>query len=144
MKYAEFRRMIKDMNYKLEETETLIYVRKKLTNQPIAYVSKEKRFTFIVYAAFGELNQSDQEELFYLVTELSKKPIEDREEEKQYRLKFENNLKEIYVLFDELKSDWDYYSNGKFIGQKSRKAIFTESELKKIDETGFVREEVTE
>ena len=143
MKYSEFRSIVKDMNYNLEETETGIKVRKKVLNRPIAYVGKEKRFIFSVYTVFDELKEAEQEELFYLVTELAKTPLEKRKEEKQYRLKFENNLKEIYVLFNESTSDWTYYDNGKFVGNKNKKAIFTESELKDIDETGFVREEVT-
>lgn len=143
MKYSEFRRVVEDMNYNLEE-ETALVVREKVTDRPIVYVGRESRFAFSLYTRFHELKESEQEDLFNLVTELSKTPIGEREEEKRYRLKFENNLKEIYVLFDKIKADWEYYNNGKFIGDKNRKAIFTESELQDVDETGFTREEVVE
>jgi hypothetical protein len=145
MKYSEFKGIVSDMNYDIRETGSDIQVRTEQPSVPVALVSKTSRFMLSTFNAyFEELKEAEKEDLFYLVTELAKTPLEEREEEKRYRLKFENNLKEIYVLFDESKSEWDYYDNGKFIGNKNRKSIFTESELEHIDETGFVREEVTE
>ena len=142
MKYSEFRRMIKDMNYKLEETETLIYVRKKLTNQPIALVGKDKRFIFSFYTIFNELKEAEQEELFYLVIELAKTPPEERKDEKKYRLKFIGHVDDGCCYLN-ISTKGTKTMNTKH-EDEGYKTIFTGSELENIDETGFIREEVTE
>ena len=142
MKYSEFRRLVKDVNFNLEETEATIYVREKVTNRSIAYVGKDRRFVFSVYTAFDELREAEQEELFYLGTEISKTPLEEREEEKRYMLRVHvPQVGNPTVFLHKHKDSW--YLSGKkeklFI-----QSIFTESELENIDETGFIREEVTE
>lgn len=137
MKYSEFRRLVKDMNYDLGETKETIYVREKVMNRSIAYVGKDRRFIFSFYTVFDELRESEQEALFYLVTEIAKTSPEEREEIKLYRLKFVGHVDDGYeylnILMDKRAMD-----------VVSLATIFTESELKDIDETGFIREEVTE
>jgi hypothetical protein len=141
MKYSEFRRLVKDMNYNLEETEEVICVRKKVLDRPIARVGKDKRFIFSFYTAFEELKEAEQEDLFELLYRLAKTPLEEREEEKRYRLRFIGEVDDgcCYLNISRngtktfnTKSDDEWF-----------KTIFTESELKHIDEAGFIREEVT-
>jgi hypothetical protein len=141
MKYSEFRRLAKDMNYNLGETKWEIRVRKKDTNRLIAHVAKDKRFIFLTYAPFKDLNQSEQEELFHLLTELSSTPPEEREEEKRYRLIVDIPQLKPYKYLINYQGEW-ILSNG--IECSYGQTIFTESELCNINEKGFVREEVTE
>ena len=141
MKYSEFRRLAKDMNYNLGETKWEIRVRKKDTNRLIAHVAKDKRFIFLTYAPFKDLNQSEQEELFHLLTELSSTPPEERKEENRYRLRV--NFPQIngILYLCKYENDW-FLANG--IVCSCAQTIFTESELADINEKGFVREEVIE
>ena len=92
MRYADFRSLVKDMNCDLGETETEIYVKERISNRLIASVTKNKRFIFSTYPALKDLNQSEQEELFHLLTGIASTPTEEREEEKRYRLKLNVNV----------------------------------------------------
>jgi hypothetical protein len=146
MKYSEFEFFMNHVGLKINNfgSDKGFFVTNR-HNDAVAWISKiEMHKISTNWTEFGHLTKEEQEFVIKKCYELACTPLDEREEEKQYRLKFENNLKEIYVLFDESKSEWDYYDNGKFIGNKNRKSIFTESELEHIDETGFVREEVTE
>jgi membrane peptidoglycan carboxypeptidase len=144
MKYSEFEKEMNSLGFKVEHEEYGIVLRNARYG---ILLTLSKVEVFVIdsnFSAFTNEGSREKRTIIENAVKLASTPIEEREEEKQYRLKFENNLKEIYVLFNESTSDWTYYDNGKFVGNKNKKAIFTESELKDIDETGFVREEVTE
>ena len=143
MKYSEFKGIVSDMNYDIRETGSDIQVRTEQPSVPVALVSKTSRFMLSTFNAyFEELKEAEKEDLFYLVTELAKTPLEEREEEKRYRLRFIGEVDDgcCYLNISRngtktfnTKSDDEWF-----------KTIFTESELKHIDEAGFIREEVTE
>ena len=69
------------------ETNNTIYIQNSYKHN-IAYVEKSKRFEMVTAVDSDlALNNSGKEELFMLMTEYAKTPIEEREEQKKYKLK---------------------------------------------------------
>ena len=144
MKYSEFEKEMNSLGFKVEHKEFGVILR-NARDEILLTLSKVEVFVIDShFSAFTDEGSREKRTIIEKAVKLASTPIGEREDEKRYRLKFENNLKEIYVLFDKLNAEWDYYSKGELIIKKNKKSIFTESELEHIDETGFIREEVTE
>jgi len=143
MKYSEVKNKVEDRGYGYDDDGSVIEILDKESHWPIASISKLKPFAVsTAFLAFLSLDDIEKKVIGNLAFELAATPLKEREEEKRYRLKAENlpqigtnrylcNYEDVWVLSD--GDDTNY-----------NQAIFTESELEHIDETGFVREEVTE
>ena len=84
------------------------------------------------------------EGLYRRLTELAKTPLAEREEEKRYRLRIVANLGFMDdQRFLNLNIEREEYFISSARQSERIKTIFTESEIAKMDITGFVRVEVT-
>lgn len=110
----------------------------------LATVSSTARYSRDTrYTTFMALPDSDKRDLLDVVEEYSDTPVEDREDLKRYRLKADlpalTDTTELYLNL----IGGQYRLNSRD-NTASYKTIFTEDELRFINETGFTREEVIE
>jgi len=145
MKYSEFKEKMGNMGFQIKETEKQIVVFNTIGETAVLIpkyctYSLDTRFT-----GYERLNEMDREYIFYNANALASTPIEEREEEKRYRLKLTVNVLSggnLYLVKN-IKKNYLRLGHSNF-SSKYYQTYFTKSELKDIDETGFVREEVTE
>ena len=146
MKYSEFKREVEDMGFIYKEEQREIWVT-ELYGNIVLTIGKNVRFNVdTAYEPFDGLSENFREKLFDLSIRLSRTPLEDREYEKKYRLKLNapvlnGQTVKVYLNYS---YDLNKYIMACAASTDRIKTIFTESELKEIDETGFIREEVTE
>lgn len=87
MKYSEFKRDVEAMGFKIGICGGYIDVLDEY-DEPLLSVGTEYDFSICTdYSKFDELDKDNKKELFYLAVELASTPLEDREDEKRYRLK---------------------------------------------------------
>ena len=147
MKYSEFNHYWSDMELQYLEGEIFIYCDGVI----IGKVSKEYRYMMSThYAGFEELPLPVAVKLFADMAMLAETPLAEREEEKRYWLQ-----KIPVPLLDkegEKKWLWKYTGTAPSnvfgvdttkIDSKPYKTIFTESEIAKMDITGFQKVEVS-
>jgi len=97
------------------------------------------------FSAFTNEGSREKRTIIENAVKLASTPIEEREEEKRYRLKLTVNVLSggnLYLVKN-IKKNYLRLGHSNF-SSKYYQTYFTKSELKDIDETGFVREEVTE
>jgi len=140
MKYSEFIKNMGLFNLNVEISYGWVYVRDNDRNT-VCILSKDKAYLLDVnHTHFDNLDEFAKEVVFKNATILANTPPEEREEEKRYRLKANLPQAEPNNFLCLYGDDW-ILSDGEDTGYSQ--SVFTESELKYIDETGFVREEVT-
>ena len=143
MKYSEFEREVEREGFNVDRKSGTVYV--DSTTGTVMSISTDDLFMFgCDWSAFVHLNRDVQEKLFDLAYQLAKTPLAEREEEKRYWLRIVANLgfmndqrflnlnieREEYFICSARQSEWV-------------KTIFTESEIAKMDITGFQKVEVT-
>lgn len=153
MKTSEFKEAVEELGFKLEKTdneiESELNISLTSSNETLASISLKTRYDIFIY--FEDcpnlINEEEQKKLFYLSVAYASTPIAEREEEKRYLLKIEENLmnEKLYIYYD---TDFNRYRhivesnlNTKMGGVKT---VFTESELESMDLTGFEKVEVME
>jgi hypothetical protein len=144
MKYSEFKVEVEKMGFVVEDEGTPIYVDKSKNGETLVSIGKHKRFWLDPgWSGFNNLTEDQQLKLYDLAYQLVKTPLAEREEEKRYRLRLVANLgfrddqrflnlnieREEYFICSARQSEWV-------------KTIFTESEISKMDITGFKEDEV--
>ena len=89
MKTSEFIKAVKKLGYYPYEENVIIKVTRSQTNPTsFAHVSKKYQNVFTTdYFPFMELSNEKQVELLDVLIEYARTPIEEREEEKVYRLR---------------------------------------------------------
>ena len=146
MKYSEFKAEVEKMGCEVYDRGYDLSV--KRNTHIILTVNKNREFEFDnawnKWSGVGEIKSP----LFDIAYQLAKTPLAEREEEKRYWLRFTtptllkdlipNGYLNIHRESNELslssdKKDTEYF-----------KTIFTESEIAKMDITGFEKVEVTE
>ena len=136
MKYSEFNNDWSDMELQYLEGEIFVYC----DGVMIGKVSKEYRYMMSThYAGFEELPLPVAVKLFADMAMLAQTPLAEREEEKLYRVKFPNVTRSGNSIYLEKKQsskdkvgvDW---SHEDFIFEEPHSYIFTEQEIKDIDE----------
>ena len=137
MKYSEFNKKMSGRNLEVKETGEKIAVYNK-NGGAVVFISKYSMYSLDTrFNGFENLTEKEKNYVLYNANELAITPLEKREEEKRYRLKFVGHVDDGY--------EYLYILNGQramdIIGLAT---TFTESELEHMNETGFVREEVTE
>jgi hypothetical protein len=144
MKYSEFEFFMNHVGLKINDfgSDKGFFVTNR-HNDAIAWISKiEMHKISTNWTEFGRLTKDEQEFVIKKSYELACTPIEERQEEKRYRLKA--NLPQLQMSNIYLCAYNDSFVLTNTLTFSPAKTIFTESELEEIDETGFVREEVTE
>lgn len=143
MKYNVVKNKVENRGYGYNDDGSVIEFFDKESNWPIVSISKLKQFVVsTAFLAFLSLNDIEQKIIGNLAFELASTPLEEREEEKRYRLKA--NLPQLQMSNIYLCAYNDSFVLTNTLTFSPAKTIFTESELEEIDETGFIREEVTE
>ena len=106
----------------------------------VARVNRPSQQTEIVTFTFGS---ADRRELLNIISEYTGTPPEEREEEKRYYLRLITKLNfyghQKYLR--KLTADGEFYIAGPEESEASQ-SIFTESEIAKMDITGFQKVEV--
>lgn len=145
MKYSEFKAEVEKLGFGIKDKNDSTQI---MHNQKsLSIISKIKVAEIDTYELSpSDLSDSVKCELLRLGYELAKTPLADREEEKRYYLK-----KILIPLLRENDDKW--YSKPLLPNYRPRarrdreqnfqyQTIFTESEIKKMDITGFYKEEV--
>ena len=143
MRYSEFKRDVEKLD--LEVMSNQRYIDVAIDKTVFLEISKENQYTMNAdFWGFQFLASEVKRELFKIATELASTPLDEREDEKKYRLRLpfcEDNYSYLnqsgnrfYVADNELLS--------------SAKATFTKSEIEELKEKhnldSFVLEEVKE
>ena len=145
MKYSEFKAEVEKLGYTFFENKYEVRI---LDKGACKLIIIDKTDTHVIdpnNVSYITLSHKDKTELLDLACELAKTPLAEREEEKRYRLRIVANLgfmddqrflnlnieREDYFICSARQSEWV-------------KTIFTESEIAKMDITGFKKVEVTE
>ena len=148
MKYSEFKNNVKLIGFETKESNRDIYVER--IHETVISVSKEFRFDVDTgWTGFSKEQENVLLALYAHACELAKTPLAEREEEKRYWLQ-----KIPVPLLDkngEKKWLWKYTGTAHSnmfgtdttkIDRELYKTIFTESEISKMDITGFEKIEV--
>ena len=151
MKYSEFKAEVEKMGFVVEDDGTPIYVDKSKDGETLVSIGKHKQFWLDPgWSGFNNLTEDQKLKLYDLAYQLAKTPLAEREEEKRYWLQ-----KIPVPLLDkegEKKWLWKYTGTAHSnvfgvdttkIDSELYKTIFTESEISKMDITGFEKIEVT-
>lgn len=134
MKTKEFIRRVEELGYFINEYVEYCEI-KDVNNNLIAVINKT---TFLQldtdYYLWDKLNEIDKKELFDLLIEYAKTPIEDREEEKKYYLRHkwltsDNDFNYLNLYTN--KNRYIIESNGNF---NTFKTQFTQAEIDEIKE----------
>ena len=142
MKYSEFEERVKILGLFVEDGPNEKHVLNS-TGEVIISISTVEPFVLDSnWTEFRNLTSEKKKALLDLSYFLASTPIEEREEEKRYRLRFVGHIDDgccyLNISRKGVRTINTKYEDGGY------KIIFTESELEHIDETGFIREEVTE
>ena len=149
MKYSEFKNNVKLIGFETKESNRDIYVER--IHETVISVSKEFRFGVDTgWTGFSKEQENVLLALYAHACELAKTPLAEREEEKLYRVKFPNVTRSGNSIYLEKKQsskdkvgvDWRHED---FIFEEPHSYIFTEQEIKDIDERYLAfKVEVTE
>ena len=143
MKYSEFEREVEKLG--LTHSTRCVEIVVKVHGRTVMGVSTN--LEYIVdseWDEFQSLHKKTQGELFDLAYQLAKTPLADREEEKRYRVKFPSVTRRgdaVYLQKDTSDKDpigVDWSPEDFIFDEKPTDYIFTEQEIKDIDERYFL------
>ena len=144
MKYSEFRQRVIDIGFTVEDKAREVLVVDD-GGGIVMSISTGDLFMFDCdWSAFVHLNRDVQEPLFDLAYKLAKTPLAEREEEKRYRVKFPSITRwgnAVYLQKDTGDKDpigVDWSPEDFIFDEKPTDYIFTEQEIKDIDERYFL------
>ena len=146
MKYSEFEREVEREGFNVDRKSGTVYVDSPASI--VMSISTDDLFMFDCdWSAFVHLNRDVQEKLFDLAYQLAKTPLAEREEEKRYYLRYDVPplLRAVHAKPRYLyRRIYDGYIDTSFsqTNDSTFKTIFTESEIAKMDITGFQEVEV--
>ena len=141
MKYSEFNKKYADLELQYTDSDIYIYC----DGVMVGKISKEYRYRMSThYDGFEQFPEVYAANLLMNMNMLSETPLSEREEEKRYRLRIVANLGFMDdQRFLNLNIEREEYFISSARQSERIKTIFTESEIAKMDITGFVRVEVT-
>ena len=146
MKYSEFKNNVKLIGFETKESNRDIYVER--IRETVISVSKEFRFGVDTgWTGFSKEQENVLLELYANACELAKTPLAEREEEKRYWLQrieppILGEQDPRYLFYTRVGGYYDIGTT-KSEWRNVIKTIFTESEISKMDITGFEKIEVT-
>ena len=147
MKTKEFMAKVEALGFRVNDGHDYLEVI-DTEMEEIVDVLKRKRWVYdCEFEAFESLHEVKQTELMEIVTEYVTTQVKDREEEKKYYLRLVTPpiLKKQVTEYLRKSEYLEYYTTGlsKDTGDEKIKTIFTESEIAKMDITGFEKIEVS-
>ena len=147
MKYNEFKEEVEKMGYWVDIDRAPIYVDKSERGETIIAIGKHKRFSVDPsWSGFHTIPEENQIAIYNLAHALTVTPLAEREEEKRYWLRFtiptllKNFISDGYLNIHRETNEVSLSSDKK--DTEYFKTIFTESEIAKMDITGFEKIEV--
>lgn len=140
MKYSEFNKKL----YEFELQHYLSDVHIFCDGNLVGKVSKKCRYSLsTIYEVFEDLPEKVAFMLYENMMMLAETPLEEREEEKRYWLRFAGSIfGEACYLNKEVKYGESYSLDSK-TASRTYQTVFTESEISQMDITGFEKVEVT-
>ena len=148
MKYSEFKAEVEKLGYIVKnKNEAHIYV-SDADGLTIARVGKLHAVEMATdFMSFTTITRLEHKLLIYThCKNLAETPLAEREEEKKYYLRLVTPpiLKKQVTEYLRKSGYLEYYTTGlsKDTGDEKIKTIFTESEIAKMDITGFEKEPV--
>ena len=148
MKYSEFKTEVEKLGYWVDNDKSPLYVDKSEGGETIIAIGKHKRFSVDPsWSGFHTIPEENQIAIYNLAHALTVTPLAEREEEKRYRLRLvvppllrTGHAKPSYFVISRIDGSPDTsYSQMEYEGFQK---IFTESEIAKMDITGFQKVEV--
>ena len=127
MRYSEFKRDVEAMGLKIGIYGGYIDV---LDEHDEALLSVGTEYDFSIctdYRGFGELDKDNKKELVYLAVKLASTPLDEREEEKKYYVKF---MERVYLVYYPKSRNYGVVSTREGVQGKTQ---FTEQQIKNID-----------
>ena len=144
MKYSEFKAEVEKMGYWVDNDKSPLYVDKSKGGETIIAIGKHKRFSVDPgWSGFRNIPEENQIAIYNLAHALTVTPLAEREEEKRYYLRLITKLN-FYghqKYLSKLTADGEFYIAGPEESEASQ-SIFTESEIAKMDITGYKKEHV--
>lgn len=145
MRTSEFREAIGELGFTVDDNCDYGF---NIDNErdTIACVSNRVEYNIDTdWFDFEETELIKRGKLLPILVNYASTPIAEREEEKRYRLKLVNKTVDDNASYlNKIESEGKYFVSNKFSIFGKVESIFTESELKKMDLTGFEKVEVTE
>ena len=138
MKYSEFEREVKREGFDVDRKSGTVYVDSK--TDTVMSISTDELLMFDCdWSAFVHLNVDVKEQLFELAYQLAKTPLTEREDEKKYNVILPNILRDrqpilLFKSFDDHESCGIDWSRKDWLDDNMDRHIFTEQEIKDIDE----------
>ena len=150
MKYSEFKRLLKQRDYVAVMDDNHVMVRDKTNHDKSGcnVISISRGTAYIIdtnYYEFSVLPHNVRSMLFRLATQLAGTPLNEREDEKRYRLKLPFVRDSGYLT--NARASGNYYISNE-VETSHYQVIFTESEVEELKQNynldSFVMEEVKE
>ena len=136
MKTVDFIKAVKEMGLSVYENSSNTVVVTDDSDRPVVWVETEGLYILNTnFTGFADLEETIRKKLYALAVEYSATPLAEREE-KRYRLKSTHFDNTYLMIVDGVRHP---YQNERYKGSICHKVFFTESELKNMDETGFIR-----
>lgn len=136
MKTKTLIELLRGRNYRVQASEISV-IKIWLDNELVAYVDPNRRFVMSVY------RKDISAVVFDILVDYASTPVEERKEPKRWRLKV--NLPAVSESYynDEVYLNQNRKSGKTVLSSCAEtsnwKTVFTEKDLKDIDETGFKR-----
>lgn len=141
MKYSEFKAEVEKLGLHIYVYHKYIDVG-DISDNLVGSTSKTIELSMDTeYEHFRNLPQEQRAAVFEAMYELAKTPLAEREEEKRYYLRLAATLpfEFTYLNKDVINGEYSISDDREYNGIKT---IFTESEISKMDITGFQKVEV--
>ena len=143
MKYSEFEREVEKLGFTHSTRCAEIVV--KVHGRTVMGVSTNREYIVdSEWDEFQSLHKKTQGELFDLAYQLAKTPLAEREEEKEYRVKFPNIKRSgLPIILTKVNWDGSGYTTmdwpcESYVEKHPEQFNFTEQEIKDIDERYFL------
>ena len=145
MKYSEFKAEVEKLGFFVDMDAAPLYVDKTKGGETLIAIGKHKRFSVDPgWSGFHNLSENEQLAIYNLAHALAITPLAEREEEKRHYLRNVSPLLRGsgrgYLAKN--KDTLEYYALSLKCSEEFYQTIFTESEIAKMDITGFEKEPV--
>ena len=142
MKTKEFMAKVRSLEFGIIQEGNQLVVRTPGCSI-VARVNRPSQQTEILQFTFGS---ADRRELLNIISEYTRTPLAEREEEKRYYLQSMSPLLQKYGrgYLARNRDTLEYYGLSLRCSTEFFQTIFTESEISQMDITGFEKVEVTE
>ena len=140
MKYSEFKAEVEKMGFVVDDSSTPIYVDKNEDGETLMSIGRHRQFWLDPgWSGFEALDEVQKLGLYALGYKLAKTTPAERENEKKYNVILPNILRDgeqilLCKSFDDHESCGIDWSPKDWLDDNMDRHIFTEQEIKDIDE----------